>query len=76
MFDAFPYDEWSDQITTFWTYGVEGDTGTIILTILGVLLIPMLYVAVEKAIGGEKKHTPTPAGTPAPALAGASHGSH
>ena len=39
MFDAFPYDEWSDQITTFWTFGVEGDTGTIILTILGVLLM-------------------------------------
>ena len=27
------------QITTFWTFGVEGDTGTIILTILGVLLM-------------------------------------
>ena len=39
MFDAFPYDEWSEQITTFWTFGVEGDTGTIILTILGVLLM-------------------------------------
>jgi len=39
MFDAFPYDEWSDQITTFWTFGVEGDTGTIIMTILGVLLM-------------------------------------
>jgi hypothetical protein len=39
MFDAFPYDEWSDQITTFWTFGVEGDTGTIVLTILGVLLM-------------------------------------
>jgi hypothetical protein len=39
MFDAFPYDEWSDQITTFWTFGVEGDTGTIVLTILGVLVM-------------------------------------
>jgi hypothetical protein len=39
MFDAFPYDEWGDDITTFWTFGVEGDTGTIILTILGVLLM-------------------------------------
>ena len=37
MFDAFPYDEWSDKITTFWTFGVEGDTGTIILTVLGVI---------------------------------------
>jgi len=39
MFDAFPYDEWSDKVTTFWTFGVEGDTGTIILTILGVLVM-------------------------------------
>lgn len=39
MFDAFPYDEWGDKITTFWTFGVEGDTGTIILTILGVLVM-------------------------------------
>ncbi len=39
MFDAFPYEEWSEEITTFWTFGVEGDTGTIILTILGVLLM-------------------------------------
>ena len=39
MFDAFPYDEWSEEITTFWTFGVEGDTGTIILTILGVLFM-------------------------------------
>lgn len=39
MFDAFPFDEWSEEITTFWTFGVEGDTGTIILTILGVLFM-------------------------------------
>ena len=45
MFDAFPYDEWSEEITTFWTFGVEGDTGTIILTILGVLLIVGALIA-------------------------------
>ena len=39
MFDAFPFDEWSEEITTFWTFGTEGDLGTIILTILGVLLM-------------------------------------
>jgi len=39
MFDAFPFDEWSEEITTFWTFGTEGDVGTIILTILGVLLM-------------------------------------
>jgi hypothetical protein len=45
MFDAFPYDEWNEQITTFWTFGVEGDTGTIILTILGVLA--MIWALVQ-----------------------------
>jgi len=39
VFDAFPFDEWSEEITTFWTFGTEGDLGTIILTILGVLLM-------------------------------------
>ena len=39
MFDAFPHDKWDETITTFWTFGTEGDTGTIILTILGVILM-------------------------------------
>ena len=26
MFDAFPHDKWGETITTFWTFGVEGDT--------------------------------------------------
>lgn len=44
MFDAFPYDEWSEEITTFWTFGVEGDTGTIILTVLGVLVMVLALI--------------------------------
>jgi hypothetical protein len=40
MFDAFRgHDKWDESITTFWTFGKEGSTGTIILTILGVLLM-------------------------------------
>jgi hypothetical protein len=35
MFDAFPYDEWSEEIAEFWTFGGEGSTGTWILTVLG-----------------------------------------
>ena len=54
MFDAFPYDEWSDQITTFWTFGVEGDTGTIILTILGVYCVRQL----PGVVLGEDVHQP------------------
>ncbi len=41
MFDAFPFDEWSESITQFWTFaGQEGtSTGTWILTVLGVALM-------------------------------------
>jgi HAE1 family hydrophobic/amphiphilic exporter-1 len=56
--------------------GMTVFSGMLVATILGVLLIPMLYVAVEKAIGGASKHEPKPAETPVPALAGAAHGSH
>src|SRR5215203_1015443 len=40
--------------------GITVFSGMLVATILGVLLIPMLYVAVEKAIGGAKKPTATP----------------
>jgi hypothetical protein len=36
MFDAVPYDEWSEDIAEFWTFGGEGSTGTWIMTVLGV----------------------------------------
>jgi hypothetical protein len=36
MFDAFPFDEWSEDIAEFWTFGGEGSTGTWIMTALGV----------------------------------------
>lgn len=46
MFDAFRgHDKWDDTVTTFWTFGVEGDTGTIILTILGALV--MIWALVQ-----------------------------
>jgi hypothetical protein len=35
MFDAFPFDEWSEDVAEFWTFGGQGSTGTWILTILG-----------------------------------------
>ena len=50
--------------------------GMLIATILGVLLIPMLYVMVEKVVGGAKKQAPAPVGAPPPALAAHSGGSH
>jgi hypothetical protein len=44
----------------------------LVATILGVLLVPMLFVAVQKMIGGAQR-APAPAATPPPALA-ADHG--
>ena len=38
MFDAFPYDEWSEEVAQFWTFAGESgtSTGTWIMTILGI----------------------------------------
>ena len=47
--------------------GMAVFAGMLVATILGVLLIPMLYVAVEKVIGGGKPRAA--AGRPTPALA-------
>ena len=53
MFDAFQYDEWGDSITTFWTFGTEGSTGTIIMTILGVLLMIGALIAFVRMESGK-----------------------
>jgi HAE1 family hydrophobic/amphiphilic exporter-1 len=56
--------------------GVVVFAGMLIATILGVLLIPMLYVAVERVIGGAKK-APAPVVAPgSPLAAEHGHGSH
>jgi len=50
MFDAFPYDEWSEDIAGFWTFGPESSTGTYIMTVLGVavMLIALIgFVVLE-----------------------------
>jgi HAE1 family hydrophobic/amphiphilic exporter-1 len=47
--------------------GMTVFSGMLVATLLGVLLIPMLYVAIEKVIGA--KHAPAPAATPPPHLA-------
>ena len=51
MFDAFPFDEWSEDIAEFWTFGGEGSTGTYIMTALGVaaMLISLIgFVVLEQ----------------------------
>jgi HAE1 family hydrophobic/amphiphilic exporter-1 len=54
--------------------GMTVFSGMLVATILGVLLIPMLYVLVEKIIGGAKKPTGTPVPAPAHAALAAPHG--
>jgi hypothetical protein len=44
MFDAFPFDEWSEDIAGFWTFGPEESTGTWILTVLGVVVMLIALV--------------------------------
>jgi len=57
--------------------GMAVFSGMLVATILGVCLIPMLYVAVEKAIGGAKRHAPAAGGGPTQTLATEhGHGSH
>ena len=56
--------------------GMTVFSGMLVATILGVLLIPMLYVVVEKVIGGAGAHTKAPSPPPAPQPIAAGHGSH
>jgi HAE1 family hydrophobic/amphiphilic exporter-1 len=46
--------------------GMAVFSGMLIATILGVCLIPMLYVVVERIVGGSKQHAPAPPTTLAP----------
>jgi hypothetical protein len=39
MIDSFPFDEWTDDIAAFWTFGPDHSTGTYILTVLGIILM-------------------------------------
>ena len=53
--------------------GMAVFSGMLIATILGVLLIPMLFVAVEKVMGRAARHAPSGVAAGAPGLA-AQHG--
>jgi hypothetical protein len=44
VFDAFPYDEWSEEVAEFWTFGGAGSTGTWILVALGFALMLAAFV--------------------------------
>jgi hypothetical protein len=44
MFDTFPYDEWSEDIAGFWTWGPGSSTGTYIMTALGIAVMLIAFV--------------------------------
>jgi len=44
VIDSFPFDEWSEEITTFWTFGPEDSTGTYVLTVLGIILMVVALI--------------------------------
>jgi hypothetical protein len=44
VFDAFPFDEWGEEVAEFWTFGGEGSTGTYILTALGVAVMLLAFI--------------------------------
>jgi hypothetical protein len=74
MFDTFPFDEFSEDLTAFWTFGPENSTGTYVLTVLGIILMVVAIVgwvwlenrkltaqaALLRAAGG----LPSPGGVP------------
>jgi hypothetical protein len=44
MFDTFPYDEWSEDIAGFWTWGPGNSTGTYIMTALGIAVMLVAFI--------------------------------
>ena len=44
MFDSFPFDEWSEDIAEFWTWGGAESTGTYIQLALGFILMVVALV--------------------------------
>jgi hypothetical protein len=44
MFDTFPFDEWSEDISAYWTWGPGSSTGTYILTFLGITVMFVAFV--------------------------------
>ena len=44
MFDTFPYDEWSEDIAGFWTWGPGNSNGTYILTAIAIAVMLIVFV--------------------------------
>ncbi len=84
MIDSFPFEKWGEDITSFWTFGPGGSTGTYVLTVLGIAVMVAAFVgfvllenrklAAQAAILREAGGIPVPAepgpGPSQPPLAG------
>lgn len=44
MIDSFPFDEWTKDISAFWTFGPGGSTGTYVMTVLGIILMVSAFI--------------------------------
>ena len=44
MIDSFPFDEFSEELTAFWTFGPQNSTGTYVLTVLGIILMVVALI--------------------------------
>jgi hypothetical protein len=56
VFDSFPFDEWSEDIAEFWTWGGAGSTGTWILTALGFIVMLISFVGFVRMENGKLAH--------------------
>jgi hypothetical protein len=45
VFNSFPYDEWSEAVTDFWTWGGHNSTGTYIQLAIGFVLMVAALIA-------------------------------
>lgn len=44
MIDSFPFDEFSEKVGAYWTWGPGSSTGTYVLTVLGIILMIAAFV--------------------------------
>lgn len=56
MFDTFPYDEWSEEIAGFWTWGPGSSTGTYILTAVGITVMLIAFVGFVRLENRKLEH--------------------
>ena len=44
MFDAFPFDEWSEDVSAFWTFGGAESAGTFVQLAVGFVVMVAAFV--------------------------------